>query len=57
MGHINEVLTANTIDQHFSPPIRAALTMGKHTLTIYHTKTGLSDVYQIAIGVQCFTVI
>ena len=57
MGHIDEVLTANTLDQQFSPPIRAALTMGKRTLTRYHTKTDLSDVYRIAIGVQHFTIV
>lgn len=57
MGHIDEVLTANILDQHLSPPIRAALTMGKRTLTRYHNKTDLSDVYRIAISVQHFIVI
>jgi hypothetical protein len=50
MGHINEVLTANAVDQHLSPPIWAALTMGKRTLTRYYTKTDMSDVYQIVMG-------
>jgi hypothetical protein len=50
MGHIDEVLVANTADQQFSPPIRAALVMGKQTLDRYYTKTDLSDVYRIAIG-------
>ena len=57
MGHIDEVLTANILDQHLSPPIWAALTMGKRTLTRYHNKTDLSDVYRIAISVQYFIVI
>jgi hypothetical protein len=52
MGHIDEVLTANTIDQCFTAPIQAALTMGKQTLTRYHNKTELSEVYWIAIGVH-----
>jgi hypothetical protein len=51
MGHIDEILTDNTADQCYSPPIRAALTMGKQTLNRYYTKTNLSDVYRIAIGV------
>ena len=51
MGHIDKVLTANTVNQRFSPPIRAALTMGQRTLTRYYTKTDMSDVYRIAIGV------
>ena len=50
MGHINEILTANTVDLSFSPPIRAALTMGKRTLTRYYSKMDRSDVYQIAMG-------
>jgi hypothetical protein len=55
MGHINEVLTANSINQHYSPPMQAALTMGKQTLTHYHTKTDISDVYWIVIGMQLFS--
>ena len=50
MGHIDQVLTANTVDQRFSPPIRAALTMGKKTLARYYIKTDMSDVYRIAMG-------
>jgi hypothetical protein len=57
MGHIDNVLTANTVDQCFSPPIRAALTMGQWTLTRYYTKTDMSDVYQIAMGVWPFPIV
>ena len=51
MGHINEVLSANAADQHLSPPIQATLMMGKQTLTHYYTKTDMSDVCWIAMGV------
>ena len=51
MGHIDNVLTANAVDQHFSPPIWAALSMGQWTLNHYYTKTNVSDVYLIAMGV------
>jgi len=51
MDCINDVLTANSIDQQFSAPIRAALTLGKRTLNRYYMKTDLSDVYRIAMGI------
>ena len=54
MSHIDSVLTANTANQHFSTPIRAALSMGQRTLTRYHLKTDLSDVYRIAMGQYFF---
>ena len=56
MGHIDEVLTANTVERQFSAAIRAALTMGKRTLNHYYTKTDLSEVYRIAMGVYFGTV-
>jgi hypothetical protein len=51
MDCINDVLTANSIDQQLSVPIQAALTIGKRTLTRYYSKTNLSDVYRIAMGI------
>ena len=57
MGHIDEVLKAHILNQHFSPPIWAVLTIGKCTLTHYYNKTNLSDIYQIAIGVPLLIII
>jgi hypothetical protein len=51
MDCINDVLTANSIDQQFSAPIWAALTIGKWMLTHYYSKTDLSDVYWIMMGI------
>ena len=51
MGHIDNVLMANAVDQHLSPPIWATLTMGQQTLNCYYTKTSMSNVYLIAMGV------
>jgi hypothetical protein len=41
MGHIDEVLKANIVDQKYSGAIRAALTLGRQTLARYYTKTDL----------------
>ena len=51
MGHIDDVLMANAVDQHLSSLIWAALTMGQQMLNCYYTKTSMSDVYLIAMGV------
>ena len=57
MSHIDKVLTANTANQHFSALIQAALSMRQQTLTRYHLKTDLSDVYWIAMGQYIFATI
>lgn len=51
MDCIEKVLTTNAIDKQLSPSIRAALAIGKWTLNRYYSKTGLSQVYRIAMGV------
>ena len=50
MDHINEVLAINALDTWYSLSIQAALTMGKKTLNHYYSKTDLSEVYRIAMG-------
>jgi len=51
MDRIDEVLTASAVDAQFSNPVKAALLMGKRTLNRYYSKTNLSEVYRIAMGV------
>lgn len=50
MDRIDEVLTTCALDSRFSTPVKAALLMGKKTLSRYYSKTNLSDVYWIAMG-------
>ena len=51
MDLINKVLTTGSnTSSKLSLPIRAALTIGKRTLSKYYNKTGESDVYRIAMG-------
>jgi hypothetical protein len=51
MAFINKVLTeSSNSSSKLSLPIRAALTIGKRTLSKYYHKTGESEVYRIAMG-------
>lgn len=51
MDHIDQVLATNAVDYQYSISIQAALTIGKKTLNRYYSKTDLSEVYRIAMGV------
>jgi len=50
MDHIDKVLTTSSDSDKYSIPICASLTIGKHTLSKYYSKTGESEVYQIAMS-------
>jgi hypothetical protein len=50
MDRIDEVLATNTLDARYSLSIQATLTMGKKTLNRYYSKTDLSEVYRISMG-------
>ena len=50
MDCIDEVLATNALDARYSLSIQAALTLGKKTLNRYYSKTDLSEVYRIAMG-------
>jgi hypothetical protein len=50
MDCIDEVLATNALDSQYSLSIQAALTMGKKMLNRYYSKTDLSEVYRIAMG-------
>lgn len=50
MDHIDEVLATNALDAQYSLSIQAALTIWKKTLNHYYSKTDLSEVYGIAMG-------
>jgi hypothetical protein len=51
MDHIDKVLATNSNSPtQYSPPIRAALAVGKNTLNKYYNKTDDSEVYRIAMG-------
>lgn len=50
MDHIDQVLTSNSLDNHFTLAIRAALGTAKKTLNHYYQLTDDSEVYRIAMG-------
>jgi hypothetical protein len=52
MDHIDGVLTSNAISNRYCLAIQAALTIGKKTLNHYYSKTDLSDIYRIAMGMS-----
>ena len=51
MDRFDEHLTtAMLASSKYSPAIRSAISMGKKTLNRYYSKTDLSDIYRIAMG-------
>jgi hypothetical protein len=54
MDHIDEMLTTQSRDTSFEPPIRAALSIAKKTLNNYYDKMDYSEVYCIAMGTFYF---
>src|SRR5216683_2083332 len=50
MDLIDEVLTTNTVNHHYTPSIHLALGIAKKTLNHYYELTDGSEVYHIAIG-------
>ena len=50
MDHIDEVLTTSSLDNMYSPSIRATLSIGKKTLNRYYDATDQSEVYRIAMS-------
>ena len=51
MDRIDKVLATNVLDEQFSISIKAALGIGKKTLSHYYSKTDASDVYRVAMSV------
>ena len=52
MDHIDGVLTSNAINNRYCLAIQVALTIGKKTLNHYYSKTDLSNIYWIAMGMS-----
>jgi hypothetical protein len=50
MDHIDETLTTSSLNNKYSPSIRAALSIGKKTLNRYYNVTDQSEVYRIAMS-------
>src|SRR6267154_4400353 len=55
MDLIDEVLTTNTVDHHYTPSICLALGIAKKTLNCYYELTDGSKVYRIAMGESNFS--
>jgi len=50
MVHLDQHLATSALDLALPASIRAAATLGKHTLNKYYTMTDHSEVYRIAMG-------
>lgn len=52
MDHIDERLTTDSLNESYSPAIRAAAGLAKKTLNRYYNMTDHSEVYRIAMGLS-----
>jgi hypothetical protein len=50
MDHIDEMLTASSLNSKYSPSIRAALSIAKKTSNRYYNATDQSEVYRITMS-------